>query len=233
MPSDYTQKDTLGQRNFYAKGRYGYMQVAKIPQPQVDIQTDVDLVNYYKRFQEVSIEQSFGDLISEATTQINGQLAYSFVFENYWGDSLEVQENKIVLLDGIMYSAAFAYYEQNLENARKEKDYFFSSLNVIQNRADLSSDQQYEQFGERVGQIVMKIILVVLGLSVVLWLLNKRHYVAMIKNTFAWFFMAWGVVCLLLYFINLISNDNFYRLLMADPISLGIGYVLLIIKVPR
>ena len=92
IPSEYKKSDTLGQDNFLAKTEFAYLQAVKIPQPQARITNQKELIDYYIAFQKLTIDQNYGDLISDSTIELNDLYTRVFRFENFWNDSLEVQE---------------------------------------------------------------------------------------------------------------------------------------------
>ena len=106
---------------------------------------------------------------------------------------------------------------------------------VIQAVAQISTaqhDAEYDQLGVSIGRVFKIILLVVIGVVIVLLLLKKYSYVRVIRNIFSVFFISWGIVCVILYAINLFNGESFYYLILGGLISLAIGIGLRYIKIP-
>lgn len=232
--SPYKKSDTLGQLNFLSTGNFGYIQVVKIPQPQAMITNVNELIEYYKAFQSITIDQSYGDLISDSTMKLNGLYLRTFIFENYWNDSLEIQENLILLVDRSMYSFTYAYLKEKQATIHREKERFFSGITIysVDFEDQLTIPNKNEQYGMFVGKIFQYIILAAIVLVIILWFLKKFKLVRLIKRIFSMIFLSWGGVCVFLYVGNLFFDQNPYSLLIMGIISLIVGYVLHVIKVP-
>src|SRR4051794_23972736 len=72
FPSDYKRTDTLGQENFHSRTDAGYLQAVKIPWPEANVTNEVGLTEHYVSLQNLMIERSLGDLVSDSTIQLNG-----------------------------------------------------------------------------------------------------------------------------------------------------------------
>jgi hypothetical protein len=238
MPSTYREKDTLNQNNFLAKTNYGYLQAAKVPQPQAQIHNENDLIAYYKSFQKITIDQNYGDAISDSTIRLNGLYAHVFSFERYWNDTLEIQKNMIVMIDHSMYSFVYGHFKEAQNMAREERERFFSGIVIdnvdFEDQLTLPKQEQYYPSGILLGYIFRYAILAALAFAAVLWFLKKYHYVRLIRNILFWTLFACGAVCLFFYTLNCLffySND-LYPLLVPGIICPILGSVLRIIKIP-
>ena len=233
MPVDHRQVDTLGQKNFFATGDRGIMQVAKIPHLEADIHNDEDLINHYNLFQELMVGQA-GTFVSDSTFNIHELLVRSFVLETYRMDSLEIHENLAVFIDRKMYCFVYAYNKRMLTAVHDERNRFFSGIEVDASarHGDQFTTNSAEREGEFVGLILRYVILASIVLALVLFILKKYKYVRMMKNFFSMAFLVCGAVSLFLYLGNLFFQNNAYSLLLIAVFGLTVGFVLRIIKIP-
>jgi hypothetical protein len=235
IPSTFRQSDTLGQRNFLATGQFGFLQAVKIPQPQAEIKNENELVNFYKAYQRIAIDQASGNLVSDTTLKLNDDLYIrTFTYEVVWNDSLEVQENMIIFIDHALYSFTYACFKEGKQAAKNERDQFFNGIKIYNSDFDdqLTIPNRHVRQGEIVGYVLRYIMIALLILAIVLWFFKKYLYVRLIKNIFSWTFLIWGAICLVIYLGNFFfGNPEFYFLIpgIACPI---IGIALRWIKVP-
>ena len=237
FPSDYKKTDTLGQENFLGRTDVGYMQAVKIPWPQANVTNERDLMEHYDVFQKSTVERSVGDLVSDSTVKLNDLCVRVFEFENFFNDSLEVQENMIMLIDHSVYSFTYAYFKDEKEKALKEKDAFFTSIATddVDFEDQLTMPRQassLERSGELFGYIFRYVTLGALIVTIVLFFLKKYDQVRKIKNIFAMIFLTWGSVCLFLYLGNLFFRNYVNSLLIMGGICLIVGYVSRKVNVP-
>lgn len=235
IPSDYTKSDTLGQENFLAKTEFAYIQAVRIPQPQAQINNEKELIDYYIAFQKLTVDQSYGDLVSDSTVKLNDLQVRVFQFETLWNESLEVQENRIVFIDSSMYSFTYAYFKDEEQLAKDDKSVFFSGIEFHDTdfKDQLTTKRnKNEEAGEFVGYIMRYVIIAIIFITLLLFALKKYHLVKLIVNILSIGHLTWGVFCLFLYFINLILNSRFDSLLIVGVICLIIGFVLRKIKLP-
>jgi hypothetical protein len=234
FPLEYKRGDTLGQDNFLASTKVGYLQAVKIPQPQAQISNEKELIAYYDAFQKMTIEQSYGDLLSDSTIRIDDLYSRVFKLETYWNDTLEVQENMIVLIDHSMYSFTYAHFKYK-RGALKERNTFFSGITIHNSDFEdqLTIPNKYERSGEYFGYVFRYVFLAGIVLAITLWFLKKYEQVRIIKNFFAWTLLTWGAVCLFLYIGNVFFSNNVYSLLIMGVVCLPIGFLLRKMRVPH
>ena len=132
FPNDRTEKDTLGQKTYFAWTPVGRIQFSKIPQPLSLIKNKDELFTFYKSFQENTIAQAQGRHVADSTTKIDGYYAYRFEFETDWSDTTEVHENLIVHLYGTIYSFSYSYYKDEKGSSMKERYAFFEGISINQ-----------------------------------------------------------------------------------------------------
>jgi len=236
IPSEYKKSDTLGQVNFRANTDFAYIQVAKIPQPQAQITNKQELIDYYVAFQKLTIEQSYGDIFSESTIELNDLSARIFQFENFWNDSLEVQENTIVFVDKSMYSFTYAYFKDEKQLAKRDKEIFSSGItfHATDFKDQLTIERnKNEEAGEFVGYIMRYIIIATILLAVILFFLKKYRLVKSILNILSLASLTWGATCLFLYIVNLFMENKLDLLLTGGVVCLIVGFVLRKIKLPQ
>ena len=236
FPSDYKRTDTLGQKNFLGRTAAGYLQAIKVPWPQAHITNETDLIEYYNAFQKSAVEQSHGDLVSDSTIKLNDLYVRVFEFESFWNDTIEVQENMVILIDHSIYSFAYAYFKDQKEKARKERDEFFSNIIThdvaFEDQLTIPKSTSTERAGEFLDYIFRYVTIAALVLVIVLLFLKKYDQVRMIKNIFMMIFLTWGGVCLFLYVGNIFLKNRADSLLIMGGSCLLIGFVLRKIKVP-
>ena len=233
IPSEYTERDTLGQYNFHAKGDFSRIQVTKIPQPYAQIHNEKELVEYYKLFQKLTIEQSAGDLLSDTTITFNNLIAREFVFQSYWNDSLEVQQNMIIFIDRSMYSFTFAYLKEVRARALLEGQRFFPKITIYDTDFEdqLTAPNKAEQAGEAVGYIGRYVILLALFLAVISFFMKKYKFLRIMKRILSLIFLTWGAFSIFLH-VGLLFFQQDSMLLTRGVVCLIIGFTLHFIRVP-
>lgn len=235
IPVEYKKNDTLGQANFHARTDFAYIQVAKIPQPQAQIATKNELIGYYIAFQKLTIDQSYGDIISDSTIELDDLSARVFQLETFWNDSLEVQENTIVFVNKSMYSFTYAYFKDEKQLAKVDKEIFMSGITFhdtnFKDQLTIERNKN-EEAGEFVGFIIRYVVIAAILLAVILLFLKKYQLVKSILNILSLGSLTWGAVCLFLYIVNLFMGNKLDLLLTIGVICLIIGFVLRKIKLP-
>ncbi len=233
LPADYKRSDTLGQANFLAQTDLAYFQVVKILQPQARITNKKELIDYYIAFQKITIDQSNGELVSDSTIDLHDLYARDFKFENYWDDSLIVQENIIFLVNNSMYSFTCSYFKNNELQAENERKIFFSSIDLH----DVDSEHQFtiersksNATSEIVGYVFRYITAGIALLAIILFFLKRYRLAKLLVNILSWGFLAWGAVCVVLYIGNVFMGNKMNSLLIPGVISLVVGFALQKVK---
>lgn len=237
FPSDHKRTDTLGQKNFLGRTDVGYMQAVKVPWPQANVTNESDLMRHYDAFQKSAVERSLGDLVSDSTIKLNDLYVRVFEFENFFNDSLEVQENMIILIDHSVYSFTYAYFKDEKVKALKERDAFFTSITTddVNFEDQLTIPRQaisFDRSGELFGYIFRYVTVGALIVTIILLFLKKYDQVRKVKNIFAMLFLTWGSVCLFLYLGNLFFKNYVNSLLIMGSVCLIVGYALRRVNVP-
>ena len=100
IPSGYEQRDTLGQSIFIARfGQTSMLMVEKIPQSEVQIRSDEELVLFYRRFRESILREYGGHLVSDSVIDRFGFQTSRYTFEKVWKDTTEVHTNLTLFVD--------------------------------------------------------------------------------------------------------------------------------------
>jgi hypothetical protein len=233
LPADYKRSDTLGQANFLAQTDIAYFQVVKIPQPQARITNKKELIDYYIAFQKITIDQNNGDLVSDSTIELNDLHVRDFKFENYWDDSLVVQENIIFLVNNSMYSFTYSYFKSKELQVENERKIFFSSIDLY----DVDSEYQLtlernksKTASEIVGYVLRYITIATALLAIILFFLKRYRLAKLLVTILSLGFLAWGAVCVMLYIGNLFMGNKMNSLLIPGVICLVVGFALQKVK---
>ena len=175
IPSAYREVDTLGQVNFFATCSSSYIQVVKIPQPQSAIKNEDELIQYYKDFQKITIDQSNGSFISDSTIRMSNLCARVFMYQDYWNDSLQIQEHRIVLIGRFMYSFTHAYIKEKKLKAVVDRDHFFSGIKfyAVDFEDQLTVYHRNKQFDEYMTFIYRNIVPAAFLLAIIIWAFKK------------------------------------------------------------
>jgi hypothetical protein len=230
MPSLYSEKDTLGEKSLWSTGEFGSMLASKIHQPQFQMATNEDLINYYKSFSKICAEQRDGEVISDSIGMFKNLPAYFFLIEDTWNDSLEVQDNVIVMIKNDMYLFNYVCFKNMQLMASEEKAHFFSSINYAFSIPPISDTERSGMF---FGKIAQYILLVTLIAVIVLWYFKKFAIILRIKKVISLLFFSWGAFCVFMYLANKLADNGEYPSLIAvGLICLVIGYVLRVVKIP-
>ena len=134
-----------------------------------------------------------------------------------------------------MYSFTYAYFKDEEQLAKDDKEIFFSGITFhdtdFKDQLTIKRNKN-EEAGEFVGYIMRYVIIAIILLAVILFFLKKYQLAKSIVNILSLGLLTWGAVCIFLYIVNLLMDSKFDSLLIVGVICLIIGFVLRKIKLP-
>ena len=134
-----------------------------------------------------------------------------------------------------MYSFTYAYFKDEEQLAKDDKEIFFSGITFhdtdFKDQLTIKRNKN-EEAGEFVGYIMRYVIIAIILLAVILFFLKKYQLAKSIVNILSLGLLTWGAVCIFLYIVNLLMDSKFDSLLIVGIICLIIGFVLRKIKLP-
>jgi hypothetical protein len=229
MPSTYTKSNTAGQLIFRSTSAFVAIQAAKIRQPDIHVNTEKELIDFYIAYQKLVIDQSYGDLVSDSTIKLNDLYARIFKFEVYWDDSLAIQENTVVLIDQSIYSFNYAYLSGAEQLSQRDRDRFFSGISFhkvdFEGQLTTARDETYKS-GEYFGLILRYVTVGAIILAIALWFFRRYRYVKIIVTILSLMFLTWGAICVFIYIGNLFLGEVISSFLIIGIINLVVGFVL-------
>jgi hypothetical protein len=225
FPSEHTKTDTLGQHIDFAWTPVGRVQAAKIPQPHAQFKNESELLGFLQSFQDITIEKSYGDLVSDSTLKIEEHAARLFTYSTSYNDTSEIHENMIVYISPTIYSFSYSCYEDEKGLAMKEKHAFFDGITIYGPDKNVLA-------GEFAGLILRYVMIAGALIAILLWFFKKYRAVSIIKTVFAWTFLAYGSILTLFFLGNLAFDNHLPHFIFFGVTFLAVGFFLRWMKVP-
>lgn len=150
LPADFQKLDTLGQQNYTANTRFGYVIVNRSPNVENKaLKKEKDLDNVFKEYiRKIQASLSDGTIENEHDTLVNNLMVHDFTLRTDTGAGVQLRQFRVLYTKQVTYSFQYLYDEMRQDVAAKEKADFFKNISVT---SDVQGTDQYATFGQSQG----------------------------------------------------------------------------------